>query len=108
MMALMQLDYPGLNEPYFVSSFIARLKDDIKHYHIPHSPQILCETYWKAKELENDILVKKSLLTTPSTYSKLSSYTNPITHPKTTNPLPASSSSKPPPTSLTTAAPTTK
>jgi hypothetical protein len=39
MMALMQMDYPGLTKPYFVSSFIARLKEGIKHYLIPHRPQ---------------------------------------------------------------------
>jgi hypothetical protein len=58
MMALMQMDYPELIEPYFVNSFIAGLKEGIKHYVIPHSPQSLCDVYWKAKELEKDILVK--------------------------------------------------
>jgi hypothetical protein len=37
-MAHMQIDYPSLTEPYFVSSFIAGLRDDIKHYLIPHTP----------------------------------------------------------------------
>jgi hypothetical protein len=41
MIALMQMDYPGLIEPYFISSFIAGLKEGIKHYLIPHSPQTL-------------------------------------------------------------------
>jgi hypothetical protein len=45
LMALMQMDYPGLSETYFVSSFIAGLKDGIKHYLIPHSLQTLSDTY---------------------------------------------------------------
>jgi hypothetical protein len=45
LMALIQMDYPGLNEAYFVSSFIAGLRDGIKHYLIPHCPSTLCDTY---------------------------------------------------------------
>jgi hypothetical protein len=45
MMGLMQMDYPGLNEQYFISNFIAGLREGIKHYLIPHNPQTLCETY---------------------------------------------------------------
>jgi hypothetical protein len=60
MMVLKQIDYLGLTEPYFISSFIVGLKEGIKHYLIPHNPQTLCETYWKAKELEKGILVNKS------------------------------------------------
>jgi hypothetical protein len=108
MMALMQLDYPGLSESYFVSSFIVGLKDGIKHYLIPHSPQTLCDTYWKAKELEKGILHKKSLMSMPSAYTRPSTYTNPTTHPKTTNPLQASSSAKPPPPNPTLPTPTLK
>jgi hypothetical protein len=52
MMALMQTEYPGLTEAYFVCSFIAGLRNGIKHYLIPHSPKTLCDTYWKARELE--------------------------------------------------------
>jgi hypothetical protein len=89
-MTLMQIDYPSLIEPYFISSFIAGLKEGIKHYLIPHSPQTMCKTYWKAKELEKDILIKKSLLSTPSAYTKPQPYFNPSTHPKTANPQPAS------------------
>lgn len=55
MISLMQMDYPMLKEPYFVSSFITGLKKGIKHYLIP---QYLCDTYWKAKELEKDNLIK--------------------------------------------------
>jgi hypothetical protein len=33
--ALMQMDYPNLSEPYFMSSFIAGLREGIKHYLIP-------------------------------------------------------------------------
>jgi hypothetical protein len=106
MMTLMQMDYPGLTEPYFVSSFIAGLKEGIKHYLIPHSPQTLCDTYWKANELEKGILLKKSLMSNPSPYTKPQPYYNPTTHPKTTNPLPASSSTKPPPMNQTTTIPT--
>jgi hypothetical protein len=65
-LALMQMDYPNLNETYFVSSFIGGLRDGIKHYLILHSPQNLSEAYWNAKELEKDILVKKSLMTSSS------------------------------------------
>jgi hypothetical protein len=38
MMSLMQIEHLGLSEPYFVSSFIAGLKEGIKHYLIPHNP----------------------------------------------------------------------
>jgi tryptophan synthase alpha subunit len=70
MMALMQMDYPNLTEAYFVSSFIAGSKEGIKHYLIPHIPQNLCDTYWKARELEKGILVKKSLMRFRATYTK--------------------------------------
>jgi hypothetical protein len=70
LMALMQMEHPGLDEQYFVSSFIVGLKDGIKHYLIPHNPQSLCDTYWKAKELEKGTLHKKSLLTASSPYPK--------------------------------------
>jgi hypothetical protein len=69
-MSLIQMYYPGLTESYFVSSFITVLKDGIKHYLIPHSPQSLCDAYWKAKELEKGILHKKSLLTSSHPYFK--------------------------------------
>jgi hypothetical protein len=36
-MAFMQMEYPGLTEPCFVSSFIAGLREGIKHI-IPHNP----------------------------------------------------------------------
>jgi hypothetical protein len=39
MMSLMQMEHPGLTESYFVSSFIAELKEGIKHYLIPHRPR---------------------------------------------------------------------
>jgi hypothetical protein len=44
-MALMRMEYPNLPEPYYVSSFIAGLKEGIKHYLIAHNSQSLCETY---------------------------------------------------------------
>jgi hypothetical protein len=44
LMTLMQMDYPGLTEQYFISSFIAGLKEWIKHYIMPHSPQTLLDT----------------------------------------------------------------
>jgi hypothetical protein len=53
-----------------VSSFIAGLRDRIKHYLIAHSPQNLCDAYWKAKELEKGILAKKSLLNQSNTFPK--------------------------------------
>jgi hypothetical protein len=75
-MSLMQMQYPGLTKQYYISSFIARLKEGItglkegiKHYLVPHSSQTLSDTYWQAKEWEKVILVKKSLLTT-SPYPK--------------------------------------
>jgi hypothetical protein len=48
LMALMQMEHPGLTEQYFISSFIAGLKEGIKHYLIPHSPPKLSDTYWQA------------------------------------------------------------
>jgi hypothetical protein len=51
LMAMIHLDYPGLNKAYFIRSFIADLREGIKHYLIPHTPLTLCDTYWKAKEL---------------------------------------------------------
>jgi hypothetical protein len=98
-MALMQMEYPTLTEPYFISSFIARLKDGIKHYLVPHSPQTLSDTYWQAKELEKGILVKKSLMYAPSSYTRqytpspTPQQTKPTTPqltnpPKPNNPLP--------------------
>jgi hypothetical protein len=70
LMVLMQMKHLGQMEPYFVSSFIACLKEGIKHYLIPHNPQSLFDTYWKTKELKKGILVKKSLLTSSSSYAK--------------------------------------
>jgi hypothetical protein len=70
LMALMQMEYPRLIEAYFISSFIACLKDGIKHYLVPHSPQPLFDTYWQAMEHEKEILVMKSLLTTTPSYTK--------------------------------------
>jgi hypothetical protein len=107
-MSLMQMDYPGLSEPYFISSFIAGLKEGIKYYLIPHNPQTLCETYWKAKELEKGILLKKSLLSTPSSYSKSQLFSNPTLHPKIANPAHPSSTTKPPPTTQPNTPNTTK
>jgi hypothetical protein len=69
-MALMQIEYPNLPEPHYVSSFIAGLKEGIEHYLIPHSSQSLCETYWKTKELEKNILVNKSLLSPNPQFTK--------------------------------------
>jgi hypothetical protein len=59
LMGLMQMDYPRLTEPYFVSSFITGLRDGIKHCLIPHSPQTLCESYWKSKELREVYLAQE-------------------------------------------------
>jgi hypothetical protein len=70
LMALMQMEYPRLTEPYFVSSFLAGLKEGIKHYLIPHNPQSLSDAYWQAKELEKGILIKKSLLSPSTSYPK--------------------------------------
>jgi hypothetical protein len=89
MMSLMQMEYPGPTEQHFVSSFITGLKEGIKHYLIPHILQSLCDVYWKAKELEKGILVKKSLLTPTSFYTKsTNSYTphKPQTLPQPTLP----------------------
>jgi hypothetical protein len=73
LMTLMQMDYPTLNELYYVSSFIVGLKEGIKHYLIPYNPQTLCDVYWNAKELEKGILHKKSLLHPTTPYTKASS-----------------------------------
>jgi hypothetical protein len=84
LMALMQMEYPNLPEPYYVSSFIAGFREGIKHYLIPHNPQSLCETYWKAKELEKCILVKKSLLSPNPQFTKpFQPYTSPTTKTQT-------------------------
>jgi hypothetical protein len=45
LMSFIQLDYPGLNEAYIVSSFIAGLMEGIKHYLILYCPQTLSNTY---------------------------------------------------------------
>jgi hypothetical protein len=82
-MALMQMDYSNFNEAYFISSFIIGLRDGIKHYIIPHSPQSLSNTYWKAKELEKGILQKKAMLTSTPTYPK---HHTPYTPSTTTKP----------------------
>jgi hypothetical protein len=37
---------------------------------VPHNSQTLSDTYWHAKELKKEILVKKSLLTTSQSYTK--------------------------------------
>jgi hypothetical protein len=93
LMALMQMEHPGLTEQYFVSSFIARLKEGIKHYLIPHSPQSLCDTYWKAKELGKGILIKKSLLSSSCTYPKPTQHYNTLKY--HTNNLPTQPPSQP-------------
>jgi hypothetical protein len=46
LMSLMQMEHLGLTEPYSVSSFLAGLKEGIKHYLIPHNPQSLSNAYW--------------------------------------------------------------
>jgi hypothetical protein len=86
MMALMQMDYPGLTKPYFISNFIAGLRDAIKHYLIPHNPHNLCEAYWNAKELEKGILLKKSLLTTSPSYTTPPPPSSASQHPCKTQP----------------------
>jgi hypothetical protein len=70
-MALMKMQHPGLTEQYFISSFIAGLKEGIKHYLVLHNPQTLSDTYWQAKELEKGILVKKTLMHSNHAYPKL-------------------------------------
>jgi hypothetical protein len=58
-MALMKMQHPGLTEQYFISSFIAGLKEGIKHYLALHNPQTLSDTYWQAKELEKEFWLRK-------------------------------------------------
>jgi hypothetical protein len=87
LMVMMQLDYPGLNEAYFINSFIAGMKEGIKHYLISHSPNTLCDTYWKAKEFENGILVKKSLMNPNTTYLKPNPTLPLAKQPQATQPL---------------------
>jgi hypothetical protein len=87
LMSFMQMDYLGFNEAYFVSSFIAGLRECIKHYLIPHCPQTLSDAYWKTKELEKGILVKKSLLHLPSSIIKPSpTYSLPLPPKPSTTP----------------------
>jgi hypothetical protein len=95
LMAMVQLDYPGFNKSYFVSSFIAGLKEGIKHYHIPHAPQTLCYTYWKGKELVKGILIKKSLLSSNPNYTKPAT-----TYQPAKPPLPAQIANPQPPKQL--------
>jgi hypothetical protein len=45
------MQHPGLTGHYYINSFIDGLKEGIKHYLVPHSPQTLYDTYWQAKEL---------------------------------------------------------
>jgi hypothetical protein len=70
LMALMQMQHPGLSKQYYISDFIAGLNEGIKHYLVPQNPQALSNTSWQAKELEKGILAKKSLLSTSSSYTK--------------------------------------
>jgi hypothetical protein len=94
LMTLMQMEHPRLNEQYFISSFIAGFKNGIKHYLIPHNPETLCDTYWKAKELEKDILIKKSLLTANSPYPKHNPPYHQTSYPKPQKPFPNKSFSQ--------------
>jgi hypothetical protein len=61
LMSLMQMQYLGLTDQYYINNFIAGLKEGIKHYLVPHRAQTLSDTYWQAKKLKRDILIKKSL-----------------------------------------------
>jgi hypothetical protein len=88
LMALMQMEHPGLTKQYFISSFIAGLKDGIKHYLVPHNPQTLSDTYWEAKELEKGILVKKASLSNSTVYSKPTITFTPTTPQIKSNPQP--------------------
>jgi hypothetical protein len=64
---------------------------------IPHNPLNLCDAYWKAKELEKGILVKKSLLTSSSPYAKTTpSYPQPYQN-RALNPSQTIPSTKPNP-----------
>jgi hypothetical protein len=101
LMALMQMQHPKLTKQYYISSFIAGLKEGVKHYLVPHNPQSLSDTYWQAKELEKGILVKKSLLSPSSPYIKpnLSSTLTPPPKPtqqQTNPPIPKPPSTIPP------------
>jgi hypothetical protein len=48
----MQMDYTGLTEPHFISSFIARLKDEIKNYLIPHCPKHFVKPIGKPRNMK--------------------------------------------------------
>jgi hypothetical protein len=74
-----------LTDQYYISSFIAGLKEGIKHYLVPHNPQLLSDTYWQAKELEKGILVKKSLLSLPHPTPNQPHHSHQPHHPNPTN-----------------------
>jgi hypothetical protein len=85
LMGLMQMQHLELTDQYYINSFIAGLKEGIKHYLVPHNPQLLSDTYWQAKELEKEILVKKSLLSLPHPTPNQPHHSHQPHHPNPTN-----------------------
>jgi len=51
-MGLVKRNNPSLPEDYFVSSFIAGLKDFIQHHLQCHKPSTLTQAFWFARRLE--------------------------------------------------------
>nr|ADB85398.1 putative retrotransposon protein [Phyllostachys edulis] len=52
LMAAYKGENPMQPEAFFVKCFINGLRQDIKHYLKPLKPQVLCEAYWMAKDME--------------------------------------------------------
>jgi hypothetical protein len=72
-MAVVQRVHPQMHESYYVMAFIDGLRDNIKHYLIPHSPVTLIDCYWRAKELEKGALDKKPFQQTSTRFTKFQS-----------------------------------
>uniref|UniRef100_A0A0A9AN26 Retrotransposon gag domain-containing protein n=1 Tax=Arundo donax TaxID=35708 RepID=A0A0A9AN26_ARUDO len=89
LMATMIQQHPYLDEEYFFMSFVAGLKDGIKHYLKPHKPTTLAEAYWKAKDLEKGILAKKSLMPQSAPTNKPPYMFPTVAKPQTPHMLPA-------------------
>ena len=72
-MAIVQRAHPQLSESYYVMVFIAGLKENIKHYLIPHSPITLNDCYWKSRELEKGNARRKFFPSSSSQFQKFPS-----------------------------------
>jgi hypothetical protein len=61
-MSLMQMDYPGLTNDYYISSFIIEYRDEIKHYLILHSPKHCVKHIGKPKSWKRGSYTKNHSL----------------------------------------------